>query len=122
MKTRKTILRIACLVLILLAVITTDTLAEEPSPPPDSFGVILSPPGKYLMAVVPNLPGLQSLPEVVDLSPNLPPVGNQQGQNSCVGWSVAYYYKSYHEGMERGWDLNSSAHQFSPAFLLIFER
>ena len=38
-----------------------------------------------------------SLPPSVDLSDNLPPPGNQGRQNSCVGWTVAYALKNYHE-------------------------
>ena len=39
-------------------------------------------------------------PLAVDLSHNMPPAGHQGGQNSCVGWSVAYAVKSYQEKIE----------------------
>ena len=35
------------------------------------------------------------LPEKVDLSPHMPPPGDQGNQNSCVGWATAYALKSY---------------------------
>jgi hypothetical protein len=41
------------------------------------------------------------LPEKVDLSPDMPPIGNQLVQKSCVGWAVGYALRSY---MERRYD------------------
>ncbi len=55
--------------------------------------------------------------EYCDLSPNFPPVGNQGGQGSCTCWAVGYYYKTYQEWEEHGWDLNDYDHRFSPAFI-----
>ncbi|NQS97269.1 MAG: T9SS type A sorting domain-containing protein [candidate division Zixibacteria bacterium] len=52
-----------------------------------------------------------------DHSDHFPPVGNQGGQGSCVGWATAYYYKTYQEWEEHGWDVTSTSHQFSPAFM-----
>ncbi len=40
------------------------------------------------------------LPPAVDLSKEMPPVGHQGRQNSCVGWSLAYALKSYQEKIE----------------------
>ena len=42
------------------------------------------------------------LPLAVDLSKDMPPVGNQGKQNSCVAWAVAYVLKSYQEKIEEG--------------------
>ena len=61
--------------------------------------------------------GLLSLPAVVDHSDGIPPVGNQGSQGSCASWASVYYYKSYQEGVERGWGLTSTDHQFSPAYV-----
>jgi hypothetical protein len=60
---------------------------------------------------------LAGLPNMVDLSSNLPPVGNQGYQSSCVGWAVGYYYKTFQERVERKWDAASPQHQFSPAWV-----
>jgi len=60
---------------------------------------------------------LRALPPMVDLSAHLPPVGNQGAQESCVGWALGYYYKSFQESVERGWSLMTPEHQFSPAFV-----
>ncbi len=56
-------------------------------------------------------------PPSVDHSPNMPPVGNQGTQNSCVAWALGYYYKTYQEWLERGWAVSDPAHRFSPAFI-----
>jgi C1A family cysteine protease len=59
----------------------------------------------------------QSLPSRVDFSDLLPPVGNQGSQNSCVGWTLAYYYRSFQEKRSRGWDVTLPQYQFSPAWV-----
>lgn len=56
-------------------------------------------------------------PPSVDLSPFFPVPGDQGRQNSCVGWATAYAIKSYQEGREIDWSLDSSAHVFSPAYI-----
>jgi hypothetical protein len=62
-------------------------------------------------------PLLGELPTEVDLSSRFPTPGNQGRQSSCVGWAVAYALKSYQEGVERGWSLESPSARFSPAFI-----
>ena len=56
-------------------------------------------------------------PSAIDLSDNFPIPGDQGEQGSCVGWATAYALKSYQEGVEMGWSLNTSDHLFSPAFI-----
>lgn len=51
----------------------------------------------------------------IDLSLQVPPIGDQGSQNSCTGWAVAYYAKSYYEAREQQW--NVADHRFSPAFI-----
>ena len=58
-----------------------------------------------------------SIPSEVDWSNREPPVGDQGQQGSCVAWATGYYYKTYQEGKEHKWDLSTSDHQFSPAFI-----
>jgi len=53
----------------------------------------------------------------VDLSSQMPPVGNQLTQGSCVAWSVGYYHKTHQEWLEHGWDVSQTAHQVSPAYI-----
>jgi hypothetical protein len=59
----------------------------------------------------------QVLPSSADLTSQLPPVGDQGNQGSCVAWATGYYYKTFHEGKQRGWNLSDTTHQFSPSFL-----
>jgi len=59
----------------------------------------------------------KALPPIIDLCNQLPPVDSQGRQGSCVGWAVGYYYKTFLEGKERGWDLSDKAHICSPAFV-----
>jgi len=54
---------------------------------------------------------------VVDLSAEMPPIGDQGGQGSCVSWSLGYYHRTQLEYRERHWDLTDPHHQFSPAFI-----
>lgn len=80
-----------------------------------ALGLIPSPEGDY--------PTLQvsldatTLPKKVDLSAGLPPVGAQGRQSSCVGWAVAYYYRSYQEGVENRRVPSSPDEIFSPSFI-----
>ena len=57
------------------------------------------------------------LPSSVDLSTWLPSIGDQRGQASCVGWSLAYYYKTCQENRERGWGTSIPEHRFSPSWV-----
>ncbi|MFC1546594.1 T9SS type A sorting domain-containing protein [bacterium] len=44
-----------------------------------------------------------SLPTSVKNYKYLPVVGDQGNQGSCSGWAVCYYYKTYQEAKEHGW-------------------
>ncbi len=55
--------------------------------------------------------------QYVNHRPNMPPVGNQGSQGSCVAWANAYYYKTYQEWLEHGWSYADAHHRFSPAFM-----
>lgn len=56
-------------------------------------------------------------PPLVDLSANFPTPGDQGQQGSCVGWATTYALKSYQEGIEMGWALNTPSRLFSPAYV-----
>jgi hypothetical protein len=58
----------------------------------------------------------QGIPSRFDLSSLMPPVGDQGAQGSCVGWAVAYYYKSFQEKKQHGWEYNQD-HLFSPSYI-----
>jgi len=53
----------------------------------------------------------------VDLSHEMPPVGNQHWQNCCTAWGLGYYHRTHVEFLERGWDLTDPDHQGAPAFI-----
>jgi C1A family cysteine protease len=38
-----------------------------------------------------------------------PPIGNQDGQGSCVAWAVGYYMKTYQEAKEHEWNLSMAS-------------
>ena len=62
------------------------------------------------------------LPAKVDLSPDMPPPGDQGAQSSCTAWAVGYGLRSYMAKVSQRWNFSSSAglqleHVFSPAFL-----
>ena len=57
-----------------------------------------------------------TLPPSIDLSANFPPVGDQGGQSSCVGWAVGHALKSYQERLEERWEFGPET-VFSPAWI-----
>lgn len=83
------------------------------------LGFQLSPDLNY--AQTPTAPLLRlgtPLGASVDLSGQLPPVGDQGQQGSCVAWATSYYYKSWSEKLEHtSWSLSDTTHQFSPSFV-----
>ena len=64
---------------------------------------------------VPSAP--RSLGVSVDLSGQMPPVGNQGSQGSCCAWAIGYYQKTHYEWLEHHWNDSLTSHQFSPAFI-----
>ncbi len=52
----------------------------------------------------------QTAPSSVDhtIGPWFPPIGNQDGEGSCVAWAVGYYTKTFQEAEEHGWDLSGA--------------
>lgn len=58
-----------------------------------------------------------TLPSSVDNVSRFPTPGNQGSQGSCVAWAVGYALMSNGEYMKRSWNINSSKHQFSPAYI-----
>lgn len=82
------------------------------------LGYVPTPPGDYPKLAVPTLPGTRKIMTSVDLSAQLPPIGDQGQQGSCVAWATSYYYKSWSEKQEHtSWNLADPTHQFSPSFV-----
>ena len=62
------------------------------------------------------------LPAKVDLSPDMPPPGDQGAQSSCTAWAVGYGLRSYMAKVSQRWNFSSGAglqleRVFSPAFI-----
>lgn len=57
------------------------------------------------------------LPDRVDLSAELPPVGNQGALSSCAAWTAGYALATWNANKVRASGLGSAAVQASPAFL-----
>ena len=81
-------------------------------------------PSKVPAAV--NLSGLTgasaTLPSKVDLTPFLPPIGDQGQTSTCVAWSTAYYTKSASEAVAFNYttaQLSSSSFQLSPKDMFL---
>lgn len=49
-------------------------------------------------------------PSAVDHTedPWFPPIGNQDGEGSCVAWAVGYYMKTFQEAKEHGWNVSEA--------------
>jgi len=105
------------IVLCLLAISTQASL------PPDCGGVIPEDldtiPWVHKVTRVPVADGKPSADTVlyVDLSHEMPPVGDQHWQNCCTAWGFGYYHRTHVEFLERRWDLTDPDHQGSPAFI-----
>ncbi len=60
-------------------------------------------------------PGAE-LDESIENLGGLPPVGNQAQQGSCTAWATAYYYLTYLQWQEHGFDPSDPNNICSPAF------
>ncbi|MDR1563427.1 MAG: cell wall-binding repeat-containing protein [Oscillospiraceae bacterium] len=58
-----------------------------------------------------------ALPSSLDNSSKYPPPKSQGQQGSCVAWAVGYYYKTYQDNLDHGWDIDSDSCRFSPAYI-----
>jgi len=56
------------------------------------------------------------LPEIIDLSSDMPPVKSQGNIGSCASFATAYYMKSYQEKIQYGYEYNIT-NVMSPAYL-----
>jgi hypothetical protein len=82
------------------------------------LGLLPSPADDSPQIVLPQTLQAAPLALSADLSSQLPPVGDQGKQASCVAWSSAYYYKTWSEKQEHtSWDLSNPNYRFSPSFV-----
>lgn len=58
-----------------------------------------------------------ALPSSTDWTLNMPPVGDQGNQGSCVAWSMGYALRTYLYQVKTHWGVATADHQFSPAYI-----
>jgi len=75
-------------------------------------------------STIPRRAITETPPSAVDLTAEMPPVGDQGNQGSCVAWAAGYYDKTHIEYVERQlatpnptYDLDDPAYQISPSFI-----
>ncbi|MBK5093522.1 MAG: IPT/TIG domain-containing protein [Actinobacteria bacterium] len=83
---------------------------------PRVLGLKQCEPGNYRRAAAPGT-GQGDLPPSYDLTNPALPVGDQGSQGSCAGWATGYYYKTYQETKQHGWDASLKDRRFSPSWL-----
>ena len=81
-------------------------------------GLLICDPRLYsAMKEVTSIPLEEPLLPAIDLSSEMPPVGNQGMQGSCVGWATSYYHWTHNQYKEFGWDVTQPQNQYSPSFI-----
>lgn len=58
-----------------------------------------------------------AIPSSTDWTPNMPPVGDQGNQGSCVAWSMGYALRTYLYQVKTNWGDKTTDHQFSPSYI-----
>lgn len=58
-----------------------------------------------------------AIPSSTDWTLNMPPVGDQGSQGSCVAWSMGYALRTYLYQVKTNWGVQTADHQFSPAYI-----
>lgn len=58
-----------------------------------------------------------AIPSSADWTLNMPPVGDQGNQGSCVAWSMGYALRTYLYQVKTNWGVKTADHQFSPSYI-----
>lgn len=100
---------------------------RSPGCKPGTFSCGYIPSPKEVQDTIPlkrDFNSFEDLPSSIDLSSQMPPVGNQGRQNSCVAWATGYAIKSYllkNKGQSTEYDPPFAGGKgnfvFSPAFI-----
>lgn len=100
---------------------------RSPGCKPGTFSCGYIPSPKEVQDTIPlkrDFNSFEDLPSSIDLSAQMPPVGNQGRQNSCVAWATGYAIKSYllkNKGQSTEYDPPFAGGKgnfvFSPAFI-----
>ncbi len=107
-------------------------LLTDPQREEHGLGMVPSDLAKlHLVRVPAQMPSVRELPSKVDLSQSpaaigelsedgIPPVGDQGETNTCVGWATSYYYKTYQEWLEHGWEVENGGPNYDHVFSVNF--
>lgn len=65
---------------------------------------------KVVESISPLVSSAVTSPSMVDLTTSswFPPIGNQDGEGSCVAWAVGYYVKTFQEAKEHEWNMSEA--------------
>lgn len=100
-------------VALLMAMATSGALAQDRH---YALGGAVTPPDQK--ASIQQAPVYRDfLPQAVDLSKYMPPVGDQGNQGSCVGWATAYAARAYYAEQVEHRDIKLPQNVPSPAWL-----
>ena len=91
--------------------------AADPDPPHKHYAVSRLPPDPNLATAKPMGRYRGFLRESVDLTPQMPPVGDQGELVSGTAWAVAYAARSYYAGRNEGRNVESPENEASPGYV-----
>ena len=100
------------IILLLILLSATSFLHSQ-----NKLGLIRSNPKNSSFFKEAFIPLKSSIPNSIDHSAYMPPVGNQGSIGSCVGWAVGYYYKTYQEWQDYSWSTYDANHILSASFV-----
>jgi hypothetical protein len=107
-------------------------LPSDTSPEEHGLGFLPSDPAEHPITPLPDrIASITELPPAVDLSQpsliqeqpsdnGLPPIGDQEATDTCVGWAAGYYYKTYQEWREHGWEVKNGGPDYDHIFSVNF--
>jgi C1A family cysteine protease len=105
---------------VVAAIAFAPALAQTPPDPPGtSYGMGLLPASPDQIAHFPKAPELRAegVPKKMDLSPYLPPVGDQKLQSSCTAWASGYALRSYYVAKMDKLNVSMPQNVPSPAYI-----
>jgi C1A family cysteine protease len=102
-----------------IALVAPARAQTPPDPPGTNYGMGLLPASPDQIAHFPKAPELRAMgvPKKTDLSPYLPPVGNQGRQNSCGAWASGYALRSYYVAKMDKLNVSMRQNVPSPAYI-----
>jgi hypothetical protein len=90
---------------------------------PDKLRLVGLPEGLVSVAELPDMVDLTQSSVLLGSQPSsqgIARVGDQGLTNTCTGWATSYYYKTYQEWVDYGWNLRNGAPYYDPNYDHIF--